>query len=336
MHRYFSTFAPGFGEVVQYALKLAISDVQIELLLDGLVVYKTNASTEEVKNLKFFNNTFYVLHFFKKIKRNSLPSMVKFIYQSDFLKKLSLPPIDRRTRTFRVITSKENQLGAIDLNLLKNVEDKLAKSTRLHLEKGKPDLEFWFLERAEGVGFFALRLTRKSGEEKLLQPGQLRPELVYLLCLLSDPQKEDVFLDPFAGSGAIPLGRRAFPYKRILASDSDAEKMEKLRKFETDTFCVSLAYATHLKDIEDQSIDKIVTDPPWGLADQETDIDELYKGMLIEFKRVVKSGGTIIVLTSRKLIFEHALEEHSAFKLGKKYDVLVNGKKAGVYKLAVL
>ncbi|OGY07974.1 MAG: hypothetical protein A2782_02395 [Candidatus Blackburnbacteria bacterium RIFCSPHIGHO2_01_FULL_43_15b] len=336
MRTYYSTFIPGLGEVVTSALKERFSDVEIVLLLEGLVVYKTNSPIEEVVKLRFLNNTFYVLHFFKHVGKGALPSLVKFVYQSDFLKKMELPRLLSPIRTFRVIISFENELGKIDPNLLKNMEKKLARATGLTLDRGKPDLEFWFLERTEGVGFFALRLTRKASGEKLLKPGELRPELAHLLCLLSEPEEGDVFLDPFAGWGGIVKEslQSGFKFKTVYASDIDKGKVDALKSVCPDVN-VNWSNSSNLTYLRNFSVDKIVTDPPWGLADRlETpEIEDLYEKSFREFVRILRPDGIIVLLTSRKLTMEKLLKENTDFKLVSKYDVLVNGKKSGVYKI---
>jgi tRNA G10 N-methylase Trm11 len=115
--------------------------------------------------------------------------------------------------------------------------------------------------------------------------GELRPELANLLCWISDPNKKDVFLDPFAGSGAIPIERaKAFPYQKIIASDINADLFDKLKKrFHKTTNKITIGKwdALHLTALIDESIDKIVTDPPWGLfSHQEIDLKAFYTNML--------------------------------------------------------
>lgn len=57
MAKYFSTFTPGFGEVVRAELEKEFSDLRVELLVDGLILYKTEASIGEVSPLRFLNNS---------------------------------------------------------------------------------------------------------------------------------------------------------------------------------------------------------------------------------------------------------------------------------------
>ena len=212
------------------------------------------------------------------------------------------------------------------------MDDKIAAETRLALSPLKADWEFWFLSRREGQAFFGLRITKLSTVAPKTAKGELKRELVHLLCVLSEPQQNDIFLDPFAGSGAIPFERATqFPYKKIIANDTDqvaiASLHKKARTFHN--FFVTSIDALHLSTIEDHSIDKIVTDPPWGffntLDKSEGDLKFFYAAMVEEMKRIIKPEGKIIILTGRKEMIENLIQNY------KKYDILVNGKKAAVY-----
>ena len=93
--------------------------------------------------------------------------------------------------------------------------------------------------------------------------------------------------------------------------------------------------ALNLANIENNSVDKIVTDPPWGLHEgKNLDLPKFYLKMLEEFYRVTKTGGFIVILTAQKELIETQLGKlKDNLKLVAKYNTLVSGKKAGVYKL---
>ena len=57
--------------------------------------------------------------------------------------------------------------------------------------------------------------------------------------------------------------------------------------------------------------------------------------MLLEFNRVLKLDGVIILLIGAKEIFENVLRDKfsNTFRLKRKYDILVSGKKAAIYQL---
>ncbi|MBU0570289.1 hypothetical protein KKB40_05980 [Patescibacteria group bacterium] len=147
--------------------------------------------------------------------------------------------------------------------------------------------------RSEGFGLIGIQFTHRTNYEKVLKKGELYPELAHILCLVSEPNENDVFLDPFASHGSIPTQRAtSFPYKKIIASDIDQvvtdklqEKVLKIRKEiivrKTDMLNPTNLKATNLKA---SSIDKIVTDPPWGLYKETIlDLPAFYSQMLEAF-----------------------------------------------------
>ncbi len=337
---YLSTFISGLQKPVEKLLKQNLGVLKIHLLLDGLVLYETNEDVKRIQKLRFLNNTFLVLKKFEK-----LPNREKaFDYMLQQISKLNLnvglKNFLPNAKTFRIIASDENEFVSVDKKLLAQVERKIIslKGMRLRVDPHRPQAEFWFLRRSENIGFFMLRLTKNITNKKL-PAGELRPELAYILCYLSEPDKSDIFLDPFAGHGAIPIERaKNFSYNMIFASDNnkgfrqiirDRIKTKKVNK----TIIPKMLDALNMKAFEDGFISKIVTDPPWGLYEDIKDISAFYASMMKEFVRVLKSGGIIVLLTARKDEFEKVISKHSDLDLLEKYEILVSGKKSAIYKI---
>ncbi|MBU1110001.1 methyltransferase [Patescibacteria group bacterium] len=204
---------------------------------------------------------------------------------------------------------------------------------------GNPEIEFWFLLRRNGLGLFGLRLTRHPDNIKSLPRGELRPELAHLLCLISEPQRNDIFLDPFAGHGAIPVERATcFPYRKILSSDNNLQMINKLRKRIRELkldIQVEKWGALKLESLSDQSINKIVTDPPWGhFLGKGLNLEQFYTQMFDSFYRILKSQGIVVLIVEKKELMEGVINNFpDKFKLRQKLNTLVSGRKAGVYKL---
>ena len=145
------------------------------------------------------------------------------------------------------------------------------------------------MKRSEGFVLFGLRITRHPDYKDVLQKGELRPELANLLCLISEPNKEDVFLDPFSGSGSIPRERTRFPYKEIITSDLIPVKITRPLKIDLKVVEVLQMSALNMTKILDNSVDKIVTNPPWGIeVGKELDLPKFYSRMTDEFQRVLR------------------------------------------------
>lgn len=326
MKTYFSTFISGFSELIGKELMKNLEGVKIIKLLDGLVLYETSSTPEKVKELKFLNNSFILLFERENMNVNFPDRLIKIVLR-DFDFDL-LDTIEGKNKTkFRIILSKENELIKVNNDLLKKIEDEISKSKKFVLDRANPEMEFWFLVRNDGLGVFGIRITKHRDYKKVLDKGGLRPELAQILILLSEPKPSDIFLDPFAGSAAIPFARKDFDYKKIIAYDIDPKQNR-------NNFAVEEGNATNLKNIKDNSIDNIVTDPPWGIFDKNVNLGDLYLKMLIEFTRVLKVNGLLVVLVAGKGLFESILKNFSKqLKPKDQYNILVSGKKAGVYKI---
>jgi len=323
---YYSTFIPGLLEPVEEALREALPDSKIVLSLDGLVAYETAAKPQAIAQLPFVTNSFAIV---KRFQGASPGEMARDVVNDQTWS------IEGPRGTFRVIASVANQLVAVDNKIMEALEGRVAEKTRMRPHRSKPDHEFWLLQRTEGHGFFALRLSHHQSYDKSLEKGELRPELANILCRLSDPAPNELFLDPFAGSGAIAIQRaKYFPAGLVIASDNDELKVQALKQRVKaldlrKRIVVRRDDALKLERYEDGSIHKIVTDPPWGhFVGLDLPIEEFHRAMLAEFARVLRPGGKLVILTAEPLPSDDRLP------LRKRFNILVSGKKASVYMLA--
>lgn len=339
MKTYVSTFITGTQEIVKEFL--AKKKAKIRLLLDGLVVYESDYPEREIRNFRIFNNTYLPLQSFSNLpsRPESIERILSVVAHDKNLPRqisANLPP---RRRNFKIVCSLENQMVPVSRKLLKNLESVIFQVRGLRLSIKKPNLEFWALVRREGYGFFGIRITYPFGEEKQREKGALRREIAYIMCLISKPNPRDVVIDPFAGYGAIPIERSLnFPYKKIIAIEKDKNLALKLqrnvRKYKKDIKVIH-GDAFSLRGVENESVDKIISDPPWGEYETIPEPEKFYQNMLREFKRILKPNGIIVLLIGAKDIFENVLQNQfsNIFVLEKKYNILVSGKKASIYRL---
>ena len=98
--------------------------------------------------------------------------------------------------------------------------------------------------------------------------------------------------------------------------------------------CVEICCADvfELSHIQDNSIDSIITDPPWGLWENIPDIEDFYNRMFVSFKRVLKPNGKMTILTARTVEFENAVKK-AGLTIQDSLHTLVNGKKATLYRI---
>lgn len=339
MKTYFSTFTSGTQEIIKELLYKR--KIKIKLLLDGLVVYESDYLEREIRNFHFFNNTFILLYHFNALEsdKESLEKMLFTVINSRNLQYKIKSSIPLRRRNFKIVTSLENQTIAVNRELLKKLELIIIQIGDTRLNIREPNLEFWALLRREKCGFFGVRITYPYHGEIDRKKGELKKEISYIMSVISNPTPKDVVLDPFAGYGAIPFNRaQNFPYQEIVAIENNERLVLKLKqviKVIKKNISVLYGDALDMHKIKNNSIDKIITDPPWGEYKEMFDLKTFYGNMLQEFNRVLKSNGIIVIIISAKDIFESVLQDKfkCIFKLKNKYDILVSGKKAAIYQL---
>lgn len=331
MKSYFSTFVAGAGPIVEGALRKRDPAVNVTTLLDGLIVYQTDLAPGVLRNFRFFNNTFVLLEQYPQLSLQKVPATLRQLARNTGLVRSLVPYLPSRVLGFRIIVSHENQYAATDRAALRLLEARLQQGGKLRVSIEKPDTEFWLLLRREGMGLFGFRLTDER--VKKLHPGELRPELSNILCLAAGLRQGDVVCDPFAGYGSIPIEcAYNFPVREVLASDEDPALAAALKERVQKKSTIKVARMdAHALGYADGSVSRIITDPPWGIYMTIDDPDRFYRGILTEFARVLKKGGMAVVLMGNKEVFEAALAQVAALSLVRRHDILVSGKKAGIY-----
>ena len=324
MAEYISTFTTGFSEVISKSLVKLLPGAKVLKVYDGLVDYLYNGSEENIKNIVVFNNSYLVIKKFQG-KNSEMTSMAKNI--------IILDKLPKSQKTFRIRYSQNNQFVGINKTYTQQIERKISKLTNAKIDRVSPETEYWFIKRSENVGFFARLLQKRKFTEKNLNKGELRPELAYLMCILGEFKKSTVVMDPFAGYGAIPKQiSKNFQFKQLYVSDINPEHIKLLNiLFENKhNVNVTLRNALNMQDIEDNMIDLIITDPPWGYYEKIDNIEKFYIDMFKEFCRVIKKNGKLVILSARKDEFELVLSKQK-YIISEKIDTLINGKKASIY-----
>ncbi len=329
MAEYVSSFITGFQDVVKKDLVQRLPSCKVISIYDGLVHYQYAGNSRDLEKIIYFNNTFFVLKTWKG-KGLNFHSMVGAVSSE---KKYYL--INKGT--FRVRFSQENQFTKVDKNIARRAEETVLQNSRLTLDRLSPTTEIWYSIRREGFAFCGQLITKREFTEKNLNKGELRPEIAYLISSFADIQKDDVILEPFCGYGSIPVQLvKKFHFSKLYASDIDNEKisMNSQKKQLKNNPCLDLrqADAFNLSHIEDKSINLVITDPPWGFYEDIGDVKTFYKKMFASFDRILKDEGRMVILSARKEELEEVVSE-LGYKIEACLHTLVNGKKAGLYKI---
>ena len=341
-HRYFATFASGMQIIIKNFLEKQISDIVIHGLFDGAVIFETEKTYDKL-NMYCFNNTYSVISFSPDRGISDIEDYIRQIVNSKLQDKI-ISNNTKNYKTFRVIVSFTNSLISINEKLKQKLENLISSQSGLRLNREKPDAEFWILYRTEGFYLFLKRLSRHTAYEKTLRKGELHPEIAYLMNWFAGSDKNDILLDPFCGNGAIPLNRALhFPTKQIYAFDIDNAMIRIVQKKIMTRKSLANMKNLQLKQVDiknldtelpNESVDKIVTDPPWGLYENmNVDVDNFYSLVFSKMEKVLKHYGVIVMLAGRYIDIEIILKKIPALRLEQKYNVLVSGKKASIVKI---
>ena len=329
MAEFVSTFTTGFKKVVEKNLPEIVSGCKILNIYDGIVHYKFNGNSHDLEKVVYFNNTFFVIKSWNNFCGNFSTMVNDFCNENKYL---LISKGSFRTRFVR-----ENQFEKIDKKLVIKVEENVLKRSKLKIDRVSPSTEIWFNIRREGFAFCGQLISKREFTEKNLNKGELRPELAYLMCCFAELKENDVIAEPFCGYGSIPIQLvKKFHFLHLYVSDIDEEKItalkEKKQFKQNDFVSVDVQDAFSLKQIKDNSVDVIISDPPWGFFEDVGDIALFYDKMFCSFKRILKNDGKMIILSARKDELEYAAEKNN-YKIIEKVDTLVNGKKACVYMI---
>jgi SAM-dependent methyltransferase len=342
--KYLIQCVSGLQDVVAEELRREpFGEVRVEAAEEGLLVVEAGASPGELKRLPYINNAFMLLG---QLDGATVEAALERVVQDERWPSAAARATTPGERTFRIMLQDAGQLVAGPPALVTRALETLGRATGLRRDPRQADSELWLIRRASGKVYFCKRISQRARTEKDLAKGELRPELATLLCLMSEPAPGDVFLDPFAGSGAIPLARAALPYNMIFCFDTDPEKVTALKSAARaaskpargrrggSPIIVHLGDARRLERIQDGFADKVVTDPPWGFFDAGIgDPLAFYRAVLAELVRATKPGGIIVMLMGRRELIEPLEASHAgALALVARHDILVAGKKATVLK----
>jgi tRNA (guanine6-N2)-methyltransferase len=204
-------------------------------------------------------------------------------------------------------------------------------------DENAADVEFW-ATMLDGEFILELRLSDERMRHREYKAAHriasLRPSVAGALAWLSEPEESDVVLDPFCGAATILIERAHLGrYAMLIGSDRDPGALEAARvnvgpRYKPIRLEKWDAAALLL---EAGSVSKIVTNLPWGQRyGSRGENRRLYPKWFTEFRRVLKSDGIVVALTSEWRLMRD-LEDRGIFKPAKTLRVSILGAPAAVY-----
>lgn len=334
MQKFMCTMVPGFEKVVVNELNRKFKNISSIQILRGKVLFCCNVTKEELMTLDCVDNIYYYIKTLSigphKKDLESFYQDMKCIKFKDAINYLGL----KKTPHIIVSTSKKGKQtysrfdvsecatkAFIEANKYKRGE---VENHNLPIRIDVNNTECMISVQITPAEF------KYRGSTYEFMPGGIRPTIASALIQLGNPNPDDVFYDPFCGSGTIPKERARYKARRIIASDINPVAVESARKNVPDSVKVFCCDARHMK-AADRSVDMIVSNIPWGKQIVVEDILGLYTAFLTEAQRVLSMNGRMVLLTDREEIVEAA--ESTNFRIEKLHTISLHGLLVGVYSL---
>ena len=303
-NRYMATCVPGMEFVAADEIKEALKDINNIVATRGKVTFDCVSTDMDYSNLKCIDNIYKLFRIFTVGNHKAdLSEIGKYVKDIDFQMDIEFP--------IRIIVSasRSGKHTYSRYDIAKQVEDSLTLNEGKYIigDNLNHDLAVR-VDVIENKCSIYKQLThsqmRFRGNNFNSTQGSIRPPIAHCLVRISQPKNDDVFYDPFCGAGTIPFERSFYKSKKIFASDYNNAVLEIARTNLNQSVIVFSADAAKSK-MKDNSVNKIVTNMPWGKQVKVENIEKLYLDFLKEVKRTLTVNGKAVILTDQVMIIEN-------------------------------
>lgn len=294
--RYLIQFPAGATALAERAVLSDFANTKVEYADESALVFESSTQLKSAHPVAYAKNVFIVR---AQTPRRALPAAVGRLATS--LPNLREP---RKAPGFRLMYHIDGQLVSCEPRARQALERAVALATGLRLTPRGQCQEYWVIGRRESQTlYFGQRLQDDDPPKRA--KGALSAELSALLVAASEPTPNDVFLDPFAGSGALVQARLRTPVRTVIYNDLELAKHQAdfpplLRRNRKAVLLAEDAFV--LPSVKSNSVDVIVTDPPWGEHDEGLgDYEQFAASMAAGFVRVLRQkAGRLVVMVNRR------------------------------------
>jgi hypothetical protein len=326
---YVALFPGGAADLVAAGLRSLLPGAEVRESDDSALSFATQARLDSRDAVPIAKNLFLVRG---RVARRDLNGTA-----SDLARRVRDLPRTGGCAAFRVMFHVDGRLVAPAPQARRTLEDAISAATGCRPQRRGNCQEYWVIGRRNWpCMYFAERLP--GGKARLpAEQGSLSGELSALLVSLSRPDPEDVFLDPFAGSGSIIAARLSTAARKIIYNDRDQSRCRSAAARLGHHAGLVFAHddATSMTSVRPAEVTSIVTDPPWGEHDVLIgDYATFTRSVAAEFSRVLNPRwGRLVLLVSRRRArqLQESLVAYG-FACEPPIGILVNGHPASVIR----
>lgn len=331
---YYVETAPGLEEVAWLEIRRRLPDAQFREFLfardeRGIVVFDSRATPSELFALRTINALFLAGAYLSSTGRGyrDLRQLrEQMVGTGDFGRAVNVFSRHRRRQagSYRLIVRTYGQLEYNRQDVRRAVIQGIeALYPTWQRDQEEPDVEVWANVLGSTI-LLGLRLPYK-GATAPTDTGALPAPVAEALVLLTEPQAEDRFLDPFPHHGEIVSARVGFPATELFAAGEVAPLPQ-----ESELVLTTVRWQGARLSLPDGAADKLATRMP---SVSESKLMAQYVGWLNELARVLQPGARAVIFTHAFDAFKDAIREAPLLEIRGGYSLTVADEWGRIYLL---
>lgn len=357
MHTYYAQTMPGIEDIAWLEIKSQLNRPKFQNKLfakeqNGIVLFNYEGLPQDLLQLRTAEDVFLLAYEDEALTKgwNDLYELTKRIARSrpfseavDALMGFHRSQPQGTETTYRVISRLHGRFEYRRIDLARSVEKGIkAKYPHWKLVPDNARIEIWVNALGSHL-VIGLRLSDRTMRHRFKrereQKASLRPSVAAAMVHLSDPQPDDIFLDPMCGSGTILMERRLTnDFAQLLGGDIERQRalttnanLSRQRREQRDNIKICQLDAKRIP-LATASVSKIVSNLPFGKQiGTKRQIERLYPKLFKEFERVLKPSGKAIILSSEFELVKTAVRTTPTFNILTGYSIAVLGQWGRIY-----
>lgn len=306
--------------------------------LQGRVLIETKEKNlEKIFKLR---SIYHVTKFIDSFEIETKEKGLQTIYEN--LKRIEIEDM-KKAKSFRVTGERIGKHEFTSIQVQKFAGQALVEKYGKKVDLENFDVNV-FVEVIGRKCWVGVRLTRESLHKRFKKPfnhpAAIKAPLAYAMLRLAEVKEGETILDPFCGGATLPIeAAQVYDEKiRIFASDiskkflEDAKKNAKAAKVKK-YIKFKICDARRLEECYNFEINKIITNPPYGVRMGKGNLKPLYSKFLVSALKILSENGKIVIINLKANSFRNIVFKTKKFSISHERVVEAGGLYPHIFVL---